>query len=126
MIREATDTDAEAIASLLGELGYPTDSRRVPERLARMRAEAGQTTLVAELEGSVVGMATIIVRHVISGDAPFGRLASVAVLDDWRGRGIGSALVARVEEICRAAGCEVMEVTSAMHRERAHDFYRRL
>jgi GNAT superfamily N-acetyltransferase len=133
-IREARDSDAEAIALLLGELGYETDAAAVPPRLERMRAEAGQWTLVAEVGGGggsgeppqVVGMATIIVRHVINNDAPFGRLASVAVADGWRSRGIGAALIARAEEICRDAGCNLIEVTSGAHRERAHEFYRRL
>jgi GNAT superfamily N-acetyltransferase len=71
-------------------------------------------------------MATIIVRHVINRDEPFGRLASVVVTQEWRSRGVGAALLARTEEICRATGCSAIEVTSADHRPRAHDFYRRL
>jgi len=125
-IREATAADAEAIAGLLGELGYPAEASAIPDRLERMRAEAGMWTLVAELDGTVVGMATVVVRHVMNNDAPFGRLASVVVTESARSRGIGAALVGRSEEICRAAGCFAMEVTSADHRPRAHDFYRRL
>ncbi len=125
-IREARDEDAPEIAELLSELGYPTSAQAVPQRLARMRTEGGQTTLIAEADGESVGMATIMVRHMISRDEPFGRLASVVVKDGWRSRGVGAALVARTEEVCRAAGCGAIEVTSAAHRERAHEFYRRL
>ena len=71
-------------------------------------------------------MATIVVRHVINRDEPFGRLASVVVKDGWRSRGVGAALMERTEQICRDAGCSAIEVTSAVHRPRAHDFYRRL
>jgi N-acetylglutamate synthase-like GNAT family acetyltransferase len=124
-IREALDSDAVSIAELLGDLGYPTLAAAVPARLAAMRAEGGQWTLVAEEERQVVGMATIVVRHVINRDEPFGRLASVVVRDGWRSRGIGGALLARTEEICREAGCSAIEVTSADRRDRAHDFYRR-
>jgi N-acetylglutamate synthase-like GNAT family acetyltransferase len=125
-IREADAGDADAIAVLLGELGYPTPMESVPARLAGMAADGNQWTLVAEVDGQVVGMATIVVRHVINRDEPFGRLASVVVLEEWRSNGIGAALLARTEEICRAAGCSAVEVTSAPHRTRAHDFYRRL
>ena len=125
-IREARDDDAEAIASLLGELGYPASAEAVPSRLAKMRSDGNQWTLIAEADGEAVGMATIVVRHVINRDEPFGRLASVVVKEEWRSRGVGSALMARTEEICRAAGCSAIEVTSAEHRPRAHDFYRRL
>ena len=131
VIREARDEDAAAIAELLGELGYPTDAASVPARLANMRADGGQWTLVAEASdelggAQVVGMATIIVRHVINRDEPFGRLASVVVAEEWRSRGIGAALMERTEQICLDAGCSAIEVTSAPHRPRAHDFYRRL
>jgi N-acetylglutamate synthase-like GNAT family acetyltransferase len=97
VIREALEADAEAIAGLLGELGYPTTASAVQPRLANMRREGGQSTLVAEVGGTVVGMATIIVRHVINRDEPFGRLASVVVSDAWRSRGVGAALVERTE-----------------------------
>jgi N-acetylglutamate synthase-like GNAT family acetyltransferase len=125
-IRAATDDDAVAIAELLGELGYPTDDSSVPARLANMRADGNQWTLLAEADGDVVGMATIVIRHVINRDEPYGRLASVVVREEWRSHGVGAALMARTEEICRAAGCSAIEVTSADHRPRAHDFYRRL
>lgn len=125
-IREARDSDAEAIASLLGELGYPTDATAVPRRLERMRAEGGQWALVAERDGKVVGTATVMVRHTISRDAASGRVTTVVVSEAARSQGIGSALLARAEEICREAGCSALEVTSAEHRTRAHEFYLRL
>src|SRR3954471_22232988 len=109
IIRDARDADAPATAKLLDELGYPTRVESVAPRLARMRADGGQWTLVAEANGEVVAMATIIVRHVINRDEPFGRLASVVVRDGWRSRGVGAALMARTEEICRAAGCSAIE-----------------
>ena len=125
-IREARDSDATAIASLLGELGYPTDADAVQRRLERMRAEGGQWTLVAERDGQVLGTATVMIRHMLSRDAPFGRVTSVVVSEAARSQGIGGALIARAEAICRAAGCGALEVTSAAQRTRAHEFYLRL
>ena len=125
-IRDARDEDAAALATLLTQLGYPTDPADVPQRMARMRAETGQHIFVAEADGHVVGTATVIVRHLITRDAPFGRLASVVVLEGWRSKGIGRLLIAEAERICRAGGCSVIEVTSAGHRDGAHEFYRRL
>lgn len=124
-IREARDDDAEAISELLAELGYPSDAAAVLRRIANMRTDGNQWTVLAEVEGQVVGMATIVVRHVINRDEPFGRLASVVVREGWRSSGIGAALLAKTEEICRAAGCSAIEVTSAERRTRAHSFYER-
>ena len=126
LIRDALPADAGPIAELLGQLGYPATAEQIPQRLGRMRAEPDQHVLVADVAGEVVGVATVIVRHVINADEPFGRLASVVVAEGWRGKGIGGALIAEAERICAAAGCALIEVTSGAHRPRAHDFYRRL
>ena len=124
-IREARDADAAALAVLLTQLGYPTDSSAVPERMARMRAETGQHILVAEIDGRVVGTATVLIRHLITRESPLGRLASVVVLDGLRSQGIGGLLIDEAELICRNAGCGVIEVTSQAQRDRAHEFYLR-
>ena len=126
VVRFATVDDAGSIARLLDDLGYPTAVGAVPGRIARMAAEPGQHLFLAEVHGAVVGMATVVIRHVINNDAPFARLALIVVSDEWRSRGIGQALVERAEEVARAAGCNLIDVTSAERRERAHQFYRRL
>jgi GNAT superfamily N-acetyltransferase len=126
VIRPATADDAAAIAGLLGELGYPSTAAAIPGRLARMLSEPGQSALVAVEGDEVVGLATVIVRHVIHSDAPFARLAALVVRDGMRRRGVGSALAEAAEGIARKAGCSVIEITSGDHRRAAHDFYRRL
>jgi len=125
-IRHAAPSDAARIADLLGQLGYPVAAELVPGRLERMLAEPGQSLLVAVDDERVVGLATIIVRHVITDDVPFARLASLVVAEDRRGEGVGKALAGAAEEIARAAGCTTIEVTSGDHRPGAHTFYRRL
>jgi GNAT superfamily N-acetyltransferase len=126
VIRQARSADAQGIAALLGELGYPSPVEAIPARLARMLAGPGQSVLVAEDGGLVIGLATVIVRHVINDDAPFARLSALVVAGDSRGRGVGSALVTASERIARDAGCSAMEVTSGDHRPDAHAFYRSL
>jgi GNAT superfamily N-acetyltransferase len=125
-IREARDEDADDLAVLLTQLGYQTDSAAVPERMSRMRAETGQHILVAELEGKVVATMTVLVRHLITREQPYGRLTSVVVLEGHRSAGIGRRMIEEAERMCRAAGCAAIEVTSAGYRDRAHEFYRRL
>jgi GNAT superfamily N-acetyltransferase len=125
-IRDATDGDAAALAQLLGELGYPSSEGAIPDRIARMRAEPGQHVLVASAGDRVIGLATLVVRHVIVNDAPFARLAALVVTEDQRGHGVGQALAERAEQIAREAGCNIVEVTSAVWREGAHEFYRQL
>lgn len=122
VIRPATADDSAAISALLAELGYPAPADAIPVRLERMQAE-GQHVLLAGMDGRVVGLASLFLRHVISADAPFARLAALVVRGDQRGEGVGSALVAEVEGIARRAGCSEIEVTSGLHRPAAHEFY---
>jgi GNAT superfamily N-acetyltransferase len=126
VIRRATTADATRVAELLSQLGYPTTPEQALARLDRLATEPGQTVLVAEVDGAVVGLATVFIRHLINADAPLARIASMIVDDAWRSRGIGAELVAAAEAIARDAGCERVEVTSAEDRTRAHAFYRRL
>lgn len=122
-IREAGSADGPQMADLLSQLGYPAEPEAIPGRLARMLAEPGQSVLVAVEDERVVGLATVIVRHVIVDDAPFARLAALVVVEDRRGRGIGRALAAAAEDIARMRGCTAIEVTSGDHRPQAHRFY---
>lgn len=126
LIRDAAPGDAPAIAELLAQLGYPAPASAVPRRLRQMLAEPGQRALVAVEGRRVVGLATVVVRHVIVDDAPFARLAALVVAEDRRGAGIGRALLAAAEEHARRAGCFAIEVTSGDHRPEAHRFYRAL
>lgn len=53
-------------------------------------------------------------------------IESVHVHADWRGRGVGSALVRHAIAHARDAGCGIVQLTSDRRRERAHAFYERL
>ena len=126
IVRGAQEGDAAAIAGLLTELGYPAEPAQMAPRLARMLAEPGQEVLIADADGEVIGLATVIVRHVIHRDAPFARLSSLIVTERRRSQGVGQRLVVTAEEIARQAGCNVIEVTSSARRQRAAEFYGRL
>lgn len=58
-IREATDGDAPALASLLAELGYPTSAAEMPARLGAAATAPGKV-LVAEHEAEVVGVVAVV------------------------------------------------------------------
>jgi hypothetical protein len=47
-IRDARPGDAEAIAALLGELGYPSDGAAVRRRLGRIMSEVSSRLHMAE------------------------------------------------------------------------------
>ena len=91
-IRPAASGDAATLGRLLEQLGYPTNTAHIPERIEKLHARPGTTVLVAE--------------------------------EKARGQGVGSALVARAEEWAVEHGALRIQLTSALHRESAHEFYK--
>ena len=87
-LRRAGQADGEAVGALLRDSKLPTEG--VAEWLEKF--------WVAEHQGEVVGVAGME-RY---GDG--GLLRSVAVAQEWRGTGLGRALVERVLDEGRAAG----------------------
>jgi N-acetylglutamate synthase-like GNAT family acetyltransferase len=58
--------------------------------------------------GAVIGVGTMHFADRVAGQPPFGapgmRIRGMAVEDDWRGKGVGAGLVARMLEIALEAG----------------------
>jgi predicted N-acetyltransferase YhbS len=123
-VRRAVAADAAAIASLYAELGYALSPGDVSGRMAGPAGGGRSAVLVAEQNGAIVGLATLHMVPVLHEPGDWCRLTSVVVHPSARRGGVARALVAEAESRARAAGCARIEVTSALHRDGAHDFYR--
>ena len=125
-IRRAAPGDAEAIARLVAQLGYPdNDAAQVAARLPVLSA-AGGAAFVAVGDARVIGCLTTSLLHVLHRPAPVGRISMMVVDEEWRGTGVGRALVAAAEVWMREHGCTIAEVTSRTERIAAHRFYETL
>jgi GNAT superfamily N-acetyltransferase len=122
-VRDARTSDSSALSGLLAQLGYPSAPADVVRRLERLAEDASNRVLVAEVQGSVVGLASAYVRPLIHHDAGFVRIACLIVDERGRNRGVGRALVQAVESWAGEHGCDVAEVTSGNQRVDAHRFY---
>ena len=121
-IRDARADDAAAIAELLGQLGYSATGGAVVDRLERLLI-VGDRVVVADLDGTVAGLAHMQVSPAIEYERPAAKLAALVVDESRRGEGIGRALVAAIEDEARLRGCELLYVTTSERREDAHAFY---
>jgi GNAT superfamily N-acetyltransferase len=124
-IRDARPEDAEAIAGLLAQLGYPTETAAVPARLERL-ALVGDRVVVAELDGRIAGLAHLHVSPAIEHDRPAARLGALVVDAGYRLAGVGRALVEAVDKEARSRGCSAFFLTTSDRREDAHAFYERV
>jgi N-acetylglutamate synthase-like GNAT family acetyltransferase len=125
-IRDARAEDAEALAGLIGQLGYPTTAEAVARRVAQLQASEADRVVVAELDGEIVGLASLHASLSVEYDEPAAKLSAIVVDESHRRRGVGEALVVAMEAEARERGCCLLFLTTAARRADAHDFYRRL
>jgi len=125
-IRDAAARDAEALARLLAQLGYPADSEAISRRLTVLERSAADRLFVAEIDGEVVGLAGLHVSPSVEYDESAGKVSAIVVDRRHRGRGVGQALIGAVEAEARARGCVLLFLTTAHRRKDAHQFYRRI
>lgn len=124
-IRAARTYDAQTIAELGKELGYPASRQQIATRLAGIESEPSSRVLVAEdASGRVVGWLHVAARTQVTED-PCAEILALVVDEGARGRGIGALLVDAAEAWARSIGCVMIRVRSRDTRERAHRFYER-
>jgi len=122
IVRSATPEDAERLASLLTDEGYPAGASDLASRLERY-ASLGSQVIVAEAGGDVVGFVTVLVLPRFEVDDLFARISSLVVDAGVRERGIGRLLMQAAEERAREAGAAWLEVTAGHHRPDARRLF---
>jgi len=120
-LRPARAGDADALARLAGELGYPTTPAQASARLVRLENTEG-ALIVAEGGGEVVGWVHVFVSPAFETD-PSAEIGGLVVAAERRGAGIGALLVRAAEDWGRARGFAEIRVRSNVVRERTHRFY---
>src|SRR5262249_48323311 len=91
-IRAARPDDAEAVARLSTQLGYPATPGEAAAHLATLLADPTHAVFVAEVEGAVAGwLDACAVARLES--APYAEIGGLVVDEVRRGQGIGERLV---------------------------------
>src|SRR6266568_1014109 len=89
LVRRATLRDAERLAELSSQLGYPSTSGEVKSRLQRIRGHDDHFVGVAEIEdGRVVGWIHACASYLIESN-PRAEIGGLVADEDWRGSGVG-------------------------------------
>ena len=129
-VRMATPDDWAAVAGLLVELGRGVAAGTAEDPTHRQSfsghlRQLGHVTLVAQLDGRVVGVIDMEYHQRLGDHRPQARVHDVIVTEGARGAGIGTALLRRAEELARKRGCFRMALVTASWREASIAFYRR-
>lgn len=120
--RDAVPDDADWIAGLLSDEGYPAGGTDILRRLERY-AKLGSAVRVADMDGERLGFIALHVMPRFEHDDGLVRVMALVVDAAARERGIGGALMAEAERIGQASGAAFVEVTAGHHRPDARRLY---
>ena len=125
VLRPAAPADAERIAALFTDEGYPVAPSVVAARLARFGSDDSKV-IVADTDGIVIGFVAFHVIPRFEHDDSAVRILALVVDPGARARGVGRRLIAEVERIAAKGGAAFVEVTAGHHRPDARRLYESL
>jgi GNAT superfamily N-acetyltransferase len=130
VVRLAVPTDWPAVAGLLVELGRgvaagtaddPTHQLQFAGHLRKIE----HVTLVAEVDGDVLGVIDMEYHQRLGDHRPQARVHDLVVTASARGLGVGGALLSRADELARRRGCFRLTLVTASWRSDTLAFYDR-
>lgn len=125
-VRAMTFGDADQVAALAGELGYPSTRAQIEARFRGIEGNDDSRVFVAaDPDGRVWGWVHVLGHHLMvsEGQAEVGGL----IVDSRaRGVGIGRSLMAAAEGWARERGYAGLMLRSNTIRTEAHRFYQDL
>ena len=123
-LRIAAIADADDVAQLLSELGYPCDIDEAAERIAAITDNDRQALVVARRDGAVVGLIALDFMYYLPLGTTTCRITAMVVTPEAQGRGVGRQLLREAERRARTGGAARLEITSGSQRTDAHAFYK--
>lgn len=123
LVRQAEVSDAERISTLMHQLGYQASPELIKRKLLVLENSANDLVLVADDDGSVVGIVSLHAQEMFHQEGRLGRITSLVIDEHCRGEGVGALLVSEADQFFKRVGCVRAEVTSGDHRPQAHVFY---
>ena len=122
-IRLAAPDDAERLAALSTQLGYPATTEGMRDRLADLLSDAHHAVFVARTTDSqVTAWIHVFKQKTLAGDGA-AEIGGLIVDESCRGGGIGRTLVEQAAAWAHQRGCGSLCVRSNVVREDARRFY---
>jgi GNAT superfamily N-acetyltransferase len=125
VLRPAEPADAEAIATMFTDEGYPVGPSDIVVRLERFATPQARV-IVAEHDGALLGFIAIHALPRFEHDDWIVRVLALVVDAGARERGVGRSLMAEAERVGRELGAAFIELTAGHHRPEARHLYESL
>ncbi|MEO5836470.1 MAG: GNAT family N-acetyltransferase [Thermomonas sp.] len=116
--------DADDVAHLLCEMGYPCEIDEAVERIDVIASNDRQVLVVARRDGAVCGLIALDFMYYLPLGTTTCRVTALVVTSTAQGLGIGRQLLKEAERRARAGRASRIELTSGAQRTEAHAFYR--
>jgi len=123
-LRSAMIADADDVARLLTDLGYPCEIEDAAERIGAIAANDRQALVLARRDGAVCGLVALDFMYYLPLGTITCRVTALVVTPTAQGLGIGRQLLKEAERRARSGGAARIELTSGSQRTEAHAFYR--
>jgi GNAT superfamily N-acetyltransferase len=124
-LRPATVDDAERIAALFTDEGYPSGPSDIVERLGRFGSPESRV-VVADHDGEVLGFIALHAVPRFEHSDRILRIMALVVDAGVRERGVGRLLMEEAERIGVEEGAAFVETTAGHHRPDARRLYEEL
>ena len=123
-LRSAMIADADDVARLLTELGYPCEIDDAVERIDAIATNDRQALVLARRDGAVCGLVALDFMYYLPLGTITCRVTALVVTPTAQGLGIGRQLLKEADRRARSGGASRIELTSGSQRTEAHAFYR--
>jgi len=126
LIRHANTADTVALGKLLEQLGYSLGRDEVAANVHIYQKMQGYIFVAEEGDKVIAFVSGVFIPLFHLREMMF-RITALCVDESARSLGIGSALVKKIEELCRKNECNSIELNSGAQRKHdAHIFYENL
>ena len=123
-IRYIQEKDYPEVADIWRDvLDIPVTDACLSETYAKMSEDDRYSTFVAEADGRIVGLVTMVTAMAIGHPNGYTKINGLGVLPEYRSRGIGGMLLKRAEELAVENGTGYVGLASGVKREEVHAFY---
>jgi len=123
-LRSASAMDADDVAALLSEMGYPCTEAEARDRIRLVTANDRQALVLARSGGRVCGLIALDFTYYLPLGTTTCRITALVVTSAAQGNGLGRQLLREAERRARFAGAARLELTSGSQRVDAHAFYK--
>ena len=127
-IRPMTEDDYHAVYRLYRQLGGTGTSRGAPEfnRIFKQFFNSGdREAYVATVHNRVIGFVTLYYFDVFRCSGQVASIQELVVTEEFRGRGVGRALIEFVKQKVKEKKCRCLEVATDLWQNGAKSFYER-